>query len=184
MNKQNHWLLPWGFQTAGWILLALTLLFPVFVMLTWRAIDYNQVFDEFPYDAVRMLLYLASGLIVFSRERVEDEYLGTIRTSSLIISAYVAGLWFIFINLLAGAAPAVSAAVNAYGIPEACRTLMETFPDMPPEARDFLGKAGIGAPRLAYMSVWPGTPLFAFWIYIVIYKIRLLAAWRRLRNEK
>ena len=34
MNKQNHWLLPWGFQTAGWILLALTLLFPVFVILT------------------------------------------------------------------------------------------------------------------------------------------------------
>ena len=32
-------------------------------MLTWRAIDYNQVFDEFPYDAVRMLLYLASGLV-------------------------------------------------------------------------------------------------------------------------
>ena len=175
MNKLNRWLLPWGFQTAGWILLALSLLFPVFIMLTWRAVDYNQVFDEFPYDAVRTLLYLATGLIVFSKERVEDEYLGTIRTSSLIISAYVAGLWFIFINLLSGAVPAVS---------EACRTLMETFPDMPPETGAFLGKAGIGAPRLAYMSIWPGAPLFAFWIYIVIYKIRLFAAWRRLRNEK
>ena len=95
MNKQNHWLLPWGFQTAGWILLALTLLFPVFVMLTWRAIDYNQVLDEFPYDAVRMLLYLASGLIVFSRERVEDEYLGTIRTSSLIICSRSLSVSFI-----------------------------------------------------------------------------------------
>ena len=102
----------------------------------------------------------------------------------MIISAYVAGLWFIFINLLTGAVPAVSEAVNAYGIPEACRTIMETFPDMPPEARAFLGKAGIGAPRLAYMSIWPGAPLFAFWIYIVIYKLRLFAAWRRLRNEK
>ena len=170
MNKRHQWLLPWGFQIAGWVLIALTLIFPIFVMLTWQSIDFGSVFDKFPYGGILIMLYLGSGLIVFSREKVEDEYIGTIRTESVVISAYAAGLWFILINLLAGAVPAVSQAMNASRIPYAYMT--------------FLGQAYLAAPRLAYLGAWPGTPLFAFWIYIVIYKIRLTAAGRRFRNEK
>jgi len=84
MYKQNHCLLPWGFQVTGWTLLALTLLFPVFIMLTWKLINYNVIFDKFPYDWIKTMLYLASGLIVFSREKIEDEYISTVRTSSVV----------------------------------------------------------------------------------------------------
>ena len=119
MNKRHQWLLPWGFQIAGWVLIALTLIFPIFVMLTWQSIDFGSVFDKFPYGGILIMLYLGSGLIVFSREKVEDEYIGTIRTESVVISAYAAGLWFILINLLAGAVPAVSQAMNASRIPYA-----------------------------------------------------------------
>lgn len=184
MNKRHQWLLPWSFQIIGWVLIALTLLFPIFVMLTWQSIDFGAVFDEFPYGGILTMLYLGSGLIVFSREKVEDEFIGTIRTESVVISAYVAGLWFILINLLAGAVPAISQAVNASRIPYAYMTFLEAFPDMPAEVKKFLGQAYLAAPRLAYPAAWPGTPLFAFWIYIVIYKIRLFAAGRRARNEK
>lgn len=184
MNKRHQWLLPWGFQIAGWVLIALTLIFPIFVMLTWQSIDFGAVFDKFPYGGILIMLYLGSGLIAFSREKVEDEYIGTIRTESVVISAYVAGLWFILINLLAGAVPAVSQAMNVSRIPYAYMTFLEAFPDMPAEVMKFLGRAYLDAPRLAYLGAWPGTPLFAFWIYIVIYKIRLFAAGRRSRNEK
>ena len=184
MNKRHQWLLPWGFQIAGWVLIALTLIFPIFVMLTWQSIDFGSVFDKFPYGGILIMLYLGSGLIVFSREKVEDEYIGTIRTESVVISAYAAGLWFILINLLAGAVPAVSQAMNASRIPYAYMTFLEAFPDMPAEVMKFLGQTYLAAPRLAYLGAWPGTPLFAFWIYIVIYKIRLTAAGRRFRNEK
>lgn len=184
MNKRHQWLLPWGFQIAGWVLIALTLIFPIFVMLTWQSIDFGSVFDKFPYGGILIMLYLGSGLIVFSREKVEDEYIGTIRTESVVISAYAAGLWFILINLLAGAVPAISQAVNVSRIPYAYMTFLEAFPDMPAEVMKFLGQAYLAAPRLACLGAWPGTPLFAFWIYIVIYKIRLTAAGRRFRNEK
>lgn len=181
---RHRFLLPWGAQVAGWTLLILALLFPVFIMLTWRFIDYGAVLDGFPYDGLKSALYLASGLIVFSREKIEDEYLGTVRSSSLVISAYVAGLWFVLINVLAGIFPDIQAAMNASRIPYVCRTLLEAFPDLPAEAARFLGKVSLDTPRLAWMAAWPGMPLLAFWIYIIIYKVRLLAAYRRMRNEK
>lgn len=167
MNKHNPCLLmPWGFQVAGWTLLVLTLLFPVFIMLTWKVINYNVIFNKFPYDWIKTMLYLASGLIVFSREKIEDEYISTVRTSSVVTSVYIAGLWFVLFSIFQGFFPAM--AERAASFSENTHYLEQTF-----------------LQRLVVMiKYWLGVPLFAFWIYIMIYKSRLFIAGRRMHNEK
>lgn len=166
MNKRNHYLLPWGFQIAGWALLILTLFLPIFIMLTWRIINYGAIFGQFPYDGIKAMLYFASGLIVFSSEKVEDEYIHTLRTSSIVKSAYIAGLWFVIFSIFQGFFPDLA---------ESAASFAENTPHL--EQTPFH--------RLVIMiKYWLGVPLFGIWIYITVYKSRLILAMRRVNNEK
>ncbi len=157
MNKKNF-LMPHLCQKIGWVLLILTPVCLVMMALSFNTFHlFEQRYSYMYVNGVELLLFLSMLFIALSKEREEDEMIRELRLSSVAITAYIQFSIYILFSLFQ--------TVGAVCFSNDYVALYNTFP------------------WFVYVKSFCGFGI-SFFVYIVIFKIRLLVRRREARKEK
>lgn len=98
---KNNYLLPHCFQKIGWgcFILAFMLFFlGLYLFNELRLIP--QTYSHYLTLLLRLIMYSSALFVAFSREKEEDEYIMSVRFSSIVIAVYIAFAIFILNSLI------------------------------------------------------------------------------------
>lgn len=99
MEKKSY-LLPHGFQTLGWCLFgSLFLLLPLELLVwnKWQLIP--QTYSQHGTSLLYFIAFASAFFVGFSREKQEDEFIATLRSKSVMLTACVMFLLMILYGL-------------------------------------------------------------------------------------
>ena len=152
-------LLPHQFQIAGWILFSVVALWGVLTMLLYKAVDFDGFFwgKHWFLFLMFLCLFLSAGLVAFSKEKQEDEYIHDVRAGSLLLVAAVIFIWFLVYSIF-------SSFITVFHVHAG-------FLDDP--FGSYVFDRGI-SPNV----------LDAFLLYVIVFRVKLFIVKRRMRYDE
>ena len=158
-TRKKIWLLPYGFQVAGWIIAGVSLIFIVFGTL----FSIKPPVESDVAVAGALFLFIGLFLVGLSREKQEDEFTIFLRTRSALTSVIIMfGLNFLFVIAFAALAGAASYSEVVHDNVFNSQSFADFF-------KGFRRHTGYGD---------------AFILYLILYKIRLAIYKRGARDEE
>ena len=99
--KTNFFLLPHYFQKIGWGLFLFSFIFLVGSMYAFNTLKlFSQNNSHYTTLLLYIILLLSALFVAFSKEKIEDELIQSIRYTSIVITAYLGFLLFIIILIV------------------------------------------------------------------------------------
>jgi len=99
--KTKYLLLPHYFQKVGRGLFIFSFIFLVGAMYTFNTLKlFSQNSSHYATLILYIILLLSALFVAFSKEKIEDEFIQTIRYKSIVITAYIVFLLFIILLII------------------------------------------------------------------------------------